>query len=110
MSRGTVTVEVTYDRDDMALRGRIGAAVLHSRYDARTTTEGARAALREKWDREVDPDGALDPEERGRRAAHARRAHMLRAARASALARKTPGEATPDRLTATGSPATREVA
>ena len=88
MSRGTVTVEVTYDRDDMAMRGRIGAAVLHSRYDARTTTEAARAALRAKWERDVDPDGILDPEERHRRAEHAHRAHMLRAARASALARK----------------------
>ena len=98
MSRGTVTVAVTYDRDDMALRGRIGAAVLHSRHDARTTTEAARAAAWAKWEREVDPDGVLAPVERRRRAEHARQAHLLRASRASALARKNRQGDTSDQL------------
>jgi hypothetical protein len=88
MSRGTVTVSVTYDRDDMAMRGRIGAAVTHSRHDPRTATEAARAALWAKWERQVDPDGILAPEERRRRAEHAQRAHLLRASRASAVARR----------------------
>jgi hypothetical protein len=102
MSRGTVTVAVTYDRADMALRGRIGAAVTHSRHDPRPATEAARAALWAKWEHEVDPDGTLTAEERRHRAEHAQRAHMLRAARASILARK---KNAPNDVGHTGSPA-----
>jgi len=87
-SRGTITVPVTYDRDDMALRGKIGAAVLHSRHDPYEATAAARAALWSRWEQEVDPEGTLSPDERQRRAEHARRAHLLRAARASVLARQ----------------------
>jgi hypothetical protein len=45
-----------------------------------------------KFEREVDPDGTLDPEERTRRAQAARKAHMRRLALASSrkrAARKT---------------------
>jgi hypothetical protein len=51
-------------------------------------TAGARAALDAKFEREVDPDGTLDPSERARRAAHARKAHMHRLALKSAQARR----------------------
>jgi len=107
MSRGTVTVEVTYDRDDMAMRGRIGAAVTHSRHDPRPATEAARAAFWAKLEREVDPGGILPVEERRRRAEHAQRAHLLRAARASAIARKRTAT---ERVDDAGSPAASEVA
>jgi hypothetical protein len=46
--------------------------------DHAARTAPARAALAAKFDREVDPEGVLDPVERARRAAHARRAHYLR--------------------------------
>ena len=71
-----------------SLRGRIGANALHARYDSKELTAPARAAFRNRFEREVDPAGELDPAERGRRARHALKEHMLRLSLASAKARK----------------------
>ncbi len=79
--------EPRFDPARMALLGRIGAATLHAR--GGTTTEAARAAFRDRFLREADPDGTLSPEERERRAAHLRRAHYLRLALKSADARRS---------------------
>ena len=76
---------------ERSLRGRIGAYVLHSRYDSRELTKAARAAFESKFEREVDPDGVLPLEERLRRAEMARQAHYARLALASAEARRTRG-------------------
>lgn len=66
------------------LRARIAAHALHAQ--GGTSTKAATAAFLSRFDREVDPDGVLPPDERARRAAHARRAYMgglsLRASRA----------------------------
>ena len=70
-----------------SLRGRLGAATTYSRYAASEITAPGRAAFLSRFEREVDPDGVLDPEDRAMRAAHARKAHMLRLAMASAKAR-----------------------
>ncbi len=42
---------------ERVLAGRIGAYVVHSRSDSRELTAAARAAFRDKFQREVDPDG-----------------------------------------------------
>lgn len=76
------------ERSDLVLRGRIGAHLLHARYDSRTLTANARAAFLASFEREVDPDCRLPAEERQRRAAHLRAAHFARLARLSALARR----------------------
>ena len=76
---------------ERSLRGRIGAYVLHSRYDSRELTKAARAAFQSKFEREVDPDGMLPLEERLRRAEMARRARYARLALASAEARRRRG-------------------
>ena len=48
----------------------------------------------DRFEREVDPDGVLSPEERARRAGHARKAYFTRLALQSAKARrKTSGVA-----------------
>ena len=73
--------------DEAALRGRIGALVLHSKYVPRETTASARAAFLERFEREVDPDGVLPADERRRRAEYARKAHFARLALVSARAR-----------------------
>jgi hypothetical protein len=73
---------------DRSLLGRIGAYRMHSRYDARETTKAGRAAFLARFEREVDPDGVLDPEERAVRAAAARRAYMLDLSLKSAKARR----------------------
>lgn len=76
-----------FDTRTMALRGRIGAAVTHSRHDSRALTAPARTRFLERFEREVDPDGALPPEERARRARQARTAYFTRLALKSASAR-----------------------
>lgn len=73
---------------ERSLRGRLGAYVVHSRYDSRELTKPARAAFDSKFERDVDPDGILPTEERLRRAEMARKAHFARLAIASAKARR----------------------
>jgi hypothetical protein len=88
-SRGTITVTLELDPEEMARRGRIGAHVLHSRHDSSEIAARAREGLARKYLDEVDPDRTLPEAERLRRAEHARRAHLARAARLSVLARST---------------------
>lgn len=76
------------ERNDLVLRGRIGAHLLHARYDSRALTANARTAFLASFERAVDPDGRLPADERRRRAAHLRAAHFARLARLSALARR----------------------
>lgn len=78
----------TINPADMAMRGRIGAHVTHSRYDSRELTSSAREAFLSNFERQVDPDGVLSPEERRRRAEHAKKAHFSRLALKSAEARR----------------------
>ena len=77
--------------NDRVLRSRLGAHALHAKYDSRELTQKARAnspgQLRYYYDK-VDPDSVLDPAERDRRAEHAKSAHFLRLAMASAKARR----------------------
>jgi hypothetical protein len=79
-----------FDPQEMALRGRIGAHRLHATHDPRETTAKARETFLTQFEREVDPDGTLSPEERRRRAEHAKKAHFARLARLSAEARRKP--------------------
>jgi hypothetical protein len=66
----------------------MAAHLLHAGIpDATAHTAPARAAFLGRFEREVDPDGTLDPGERARRAEHARKAYFLRLALASAHAR-----------------------
>jgi hypothetical protein len=73
---------------ERVLTGRLGAYVVHSRYDSRELTEAAREAFRSKFERDVDPDGLLPVEERLRRAEMARKAHFTRLALKSAQVRR----------------------
>ena len=64
---------------DRSLVAQIAAAERWGRTPDRTAaTAPARAGLRAKFEREVDPDGTLDPAELGRRVDQLVRAHMLR--------------------------------
>ncbi len=79
------------------LRARLAAHSMHARHDARETTAKARAAFLARFEREVDPDGTLPPQERARRAEHARSAYFARlslnAAKARRARRATRGDA-----------------
>jgi hypothetical protein len=62
-------------------------------HDRSAATEPARRGLRAEFEREADPDGAVDdPAERARRADALITANMLRLARASARARRRKAE------------------
>jgi hypothetical protein len=57
-------------------------------YNAKEITANARRTFLDGFERQVDPDGVLSVEERTLRAAHARKAHMLRLAQRSAQVRR----------------------
>jgi hypothetical protein len=73
---------------ERSLRARLAAYALHAQRDPRETTANGRAAFLARFDREVDPEGLLEPDERRRRAEQARRAYFTRLALASAKARR----------------------
>ncbi len=82
---------------ERSLNARLAAHALHAQRDSRQTTANGRAAFLARFDREVDPDGVLEPEERRRRAEQARRAYFTRLALASAKARRAKLAALGDR-------------
>ena len=67
---------------------------MHAKHDARKTTAKGRAAFLARFEAEVDPEGTLPPEERRRRAEHARSAYFTRLALAAAKARRQKRDAT----------------
>ncbi len=71
---------------ERVLRARIAAHAMHAQ--GKTNTAPARAAFRDRFERQVDPDGTLTADERARRAEHARKAYFLDLARKSAIARR----------------------
>ena len=76
------------DNDDRVLRARMAAHLLHAQIsDEVEHTAPARAAFLSRFEREVDPDGILDPQERARRAEHAKKAYFIKLALASRKAR-----------------------
>jgi hypothetical protein len=85
--------------EQRTLKARAAAHAQWAATDDRAArTEPKRRAFYARFEHQVDPDGTLDPAERARRAAHARRAYMLSLALKSSLARsarKGAGDATP---------------
>lgn len=80
---------------ERTLIAQIAAAERWGRTVDRTAaTAPARAGLRAKFAREVDPDGTLDPAEVERRVDSLVRAHMLRMSLAAKTARRRAREAT----------------
>jgi hypothetical protein len=73
---------------ERGLRARLAAYAMHAQHDSRDTSAPGRAAFLARFEADVDPDGRLDPEERRRRAEHARSAYFARLALASVAARR----------------------
>lgn len=75
-------------------RARAAAFARAAQYDGREVTAAATAAQLARYDRLVDPEGKLPPEERSRRARAALRSHMaslsLKASQAKARKRTEP--------------------
>jgi hypothetical protein len=73
---------------ERSLHARMAAYAMHARHDSRQTSAPGRAAFLARFERQVDPDGHLDPQERARRAELARRAYFARLSLAAAKARR----------------------
>jgi hypothetical protein len=74
--------------------GAYGAQVSWSRtVDRSGRTQPARDKFQQRFERQVDPDGVLDPAERAKRAEHARKAYFIGLALKSAAARRRGGDA-----------------
>lgn len=73
--------------EQRATRSRLGAYALHSKVDSAAHLAPARAGMVARFEREVDPDGILDPAERARRVAQARKAFYTALALKSSRAR-----------------------
>ncbi len=72
--------------------GRVGAYESWARTEDRPArTAPGRKAMLDKFEREVDPNNELAPQERAKRAAFARKAYFARLALKSAQARKRRG-------------------
>jgi hypothetical protein len=78
---------VALTRAQRKLRAQIAANTRWSREDPAPTAARGQAGLLARFQREVDPDGTLEPAERARRAEAARKAHMQRLALRSSQAR-----------------------
>jgi hypothetical protein len=79
------------------LRAQIAAHIRWSREDPTANAVRAQAGLVARFERQVDPDGTLEPAERARRVESARKAHMKRLALKSAKARRRRAEANRER-------------
>lgn len=79
-------------------RSLVATIAAHERWarepDRAAATEAARRAFRDRFERQVDPDGTLPPAERARRAEHARKAYYTRLALRSAQSRRRAKQAT----------------
>jgi hypothetical protein len=79
----------TTDPDDRVLIVRAAVHESWSRTaDPAARTANARAAALDRFEKQVDPDGVLPPDERARRAEHAKKAYFYRLALKSARARR----------------------
>ena len=72
---------------ERSLRASAAAHAMHARHDPHETTKAAHAATWARYERQADPDGHLDPDERRRRARHLLKADLARA-RLAALRRQ----------------------
>jgi hypothetical protein len=81
---------------ERSLAARVAANARWARLssqDRQAATARARSARMDRWEREVDPDGLLEPAERARRAANAMKAHMGRMGLAASKKRTSGGAA-----------------
>lgn len=90
---------------ERALRARLAAHTSWaSTTDRAARTENARKVFQDRFEKQVDPEGALDPVERAKRAESARKAFYSRLALQSAQARRRKSDARSARTDTDGLP------
>lgn len=83
------------DPSERAILARIGGYEKWAQTSDRTAaTAPARNAFMERFERQVDPDGTLEPDERAKRAECAKKAYFAKLALKSAQSRRRAAEAT----------------
>jgi len=92
---------MTLTPEQRRIRARIGALTRWSKEDPMPAMTRAREAQMSKWEKQVDPEGALSPDERRRRAESLRRAHMQKLALISSQKRAAAKAATKGKSTST---------
>ena len=76
------------DKAKRVLQARMAAHALHARVeDPAAHTAPAREVFLSRFESEVDTEGVLEPQERARRAEHARKAYFLSLAAESSKSR-----------------------
>jgi hypothetical protein len=78
---------------ERSVRARFAAYAQHAADDPHVTTAAARAGFVARFEKQVDPDGTLPPEERARRTQAAIKSHMVKLAFYSARVRRQRREA-----------------
>ncbi|MBA3362335.1 MAG: hypothetical protein H0T94_12905 [Acidimicrobiia bacterium] len=73
---------------ERSLRARAAAHALHAGTDSRQHLQPAREAFMARFEKQVDPEGKLNPEERARRAEQARKSYFVGLSLKSAKARR----------------------
>jgi hypothetical protein len=73
--------------EQRSLRASVAAHAKYAKLGTAGSTDAARAGWRRRFEDQVDPDRALPPAERERRAEHAIKAHMQALALRSSRAR-----------------------
>lgn len=71
----------------------MGGLAVAAKYDAREITKPARKAFLARFEREVDPEGVLEPAERKRRATAAMKLHMAQLSWRAATAKRAKSKA-----------------
>lgn len=88
-----LAASVSLTPEQHRLRAQIAANTRWAYDDPKAGTRNARAGFEARFEREVDPEGVLDPAERRRRARAALKAHMARLALASSKGSRSEGPA-----------------
>ena len=85
----TYTIRSSLSPEQLSLRGRLAAYAMHAQ--GKTNTRPATEAAMRRFEREVDPEGVLPPDERARRAEFARKRYFTELAFKSSKARAARG-------------------
>jgi hypothetical protein len=81
---------------ERSLRASAAAHAKHARHDPYESTKAAMAGTWAKYEKQADPDGLLDPNERRRRARHLLKADLARVRQAALRRSREEQEAAAD--------------
>ena len=81
--------------EERSRAARIAALARWSREDPQASAERGQVGLRRKFEREIDPDGTLEPADLATRVDRAIRAHMIKLSARGVAARRARSTSSP---------------